>query len=303
MDNNQQKDNRPGGGRMPNGNKVPFMAILAIALVVILGITMFSGMFRSSSSTEISYDKFLDWLDAGYIKSVTIGSSKIDIELKGDELLTLTGQGSMTYYTGNPGDLFLVERLNKAGVTFKEKIDNGTTNLILDLVIYFIVPIVGIWILMGFVMKRMGGGSGGGIMGVGKSRAKVYIQKETGVTFKDVAGQDEAKESLQEVVDFLENPGKYTTIGAKLPKGALLVGPPGTGKTLLAKAVAGEAKCPFFSISGSDFVEMFVGVGASRVRDLFEEAKKNAPCIIFIDKIDAIGKSRDSRYGGGNDTA
>ena len=301
MDNNQQKDNRPGGGRMPNGNKVPFMAILAIALVVILGITMFSGMFRSSSSTEISYDKFLDWLDAGYIKSVTIGSSKIDIELKGDELLTLTGQGSMTYYTGNPGDLFLVERLNKAGVTFKEKIDNGTTNLILDLVIYFIVPIVGIWILMGFVMKRMGGGSGGGIMGVGKSRAKVYIQKETGVTFKDVAGQDEAKESLQEVVDFLENPGKYTTIGAKLPKGALLVGPPGTGKTLLAKAVAGEAKCPFFSISGSDFVEMFVGVGASRVRDLFEEAKKNAPCIIFIDEIDAIGKSRDSRYGGGND--
>ena len=301
MDNNQQKDNRPGGGRMPNGNKVPFMAILAIALVVILGITMFSGMFRSSSSTEISYDKFLDWLDAGYIKSVTIGSSKIDIELKGDELLTLTGQGSVTYYTGNPGDLFLVERLNKAGVTFKEKIDNGTTNLILDLVIYFIVPIVGIWILMGFVMKRMGGGGGGGIMGVGKSRAKVYIQKETGVTFKDVAGQDEAKESLQEVVDFLENPGKYTTIGAKLPKGALLVGPPGTGKTLLAKAVAGEAKCPFFSISGSDFVEMFVGVGASRVRDLFEEAKKNAPCIIFIDEIDAIGKSRDSRYGGGND--
>ena len=301
MDNNQQKDNRPGGGRMSNGNKVPFMAILAIALVVILGITMFSGMFRSSSSTEISYDKFLDWLDAGYIKSVTIGSSKIDIELKGDELRTLTGQGSVTYYTGNPGDLFLVERLNKAGVTFKEKIDNGTTNLILDLVIYFIVPIVAIWILMGFVMKRMGGGSGGGIMGVGKSRAKVYIQKETGVTFKDVAGQDEAKESLQEVVDFLENPGKYTTIGAKLPKGALLVGPPGTGKTLLAKAVAGEAKCPFFSISGSDFVEMFVGVGASRVRDLFEEAKKNAPCIIFIDEIDAIGKSRDSRYGGGND--
>lgn len=301
MDNNQQKDNRPGGGRMPNGNKVPFMAILAIALVVILGITMFSGMFRSSSSTEISYDKFLDWLDAGYIKSVTIGSSKIDIELKGDELLTLTGQGSMTYYTGNPGDLFLVERLNKAGVTFKEKIDNGTTNLILDLVIYFIVPIVGIWILMGFVMKRMGGGSGGGIMGVGKSRAKVYIQKETGVTFKDVAGQDEAKESLQEVVDFLENPGKYTTIGAKLPKGALLVGPPGTGKTLLAKAVAGEANVPFFSLAGSDFVEMFVGVGASRVRDLFKDAQKQAPCIIFIDEIDAIGKSRDSRFGGGND--
>lgn len=301
MDNNQQRDNRPGGGKMPNGNKVPFMAILAIALVVILGVTMFSGMFRSSSSTEISYDKFLNWLDEGYIKSVTIGSSRIEIELKGNELLNLSGQGSVTYYTGNPGDLFLVERLNKAGVTFKEKIDNGTTNLILDLVIYFIVPIVAIWILMGFVMKRMGGGSGGGIMGVGKSRAKVYIQKETGVTFKDVAGQDEAKESLQEVVDFLENPGKYTTIGAKLPKGALLVGPPGTGKTLLAKAVAGEAKCPFFSISGSDFVEMFVGVGASRVRDLFEEAKKNAPCIIFIDEIDAIGKSRDSQLGGNDE--
>lgn len=301
MDNNQQKDNRPGGGRMPNGNKVPFVAILAIALVVILGITMFSGMFRSSSSTEISYDKFLDWLDAGYIKSVTIGSSKIDIELKGDELLTLTGQGSVTYYTGNPGDLFLVERLNKAGVTFKEKIDNGTTNLILDLVIYFIVPIVGIWILMGFVMKRMGGGSGGGIMGVGKSRAKVYIQKETGVTFKDVAGQDEAKESLQEVVDFLENPGKYTTIGAKLPKGALLVGPPGTGKTLLAKAVAGEADVPFFSISGSEFVEMFVGMGASKVRDLFRQANEKAPCIVFIDEIDTIGKKRDGQGMSGND--
>ena len=301
MDNNQQKDNRPGGGRMSNGNKVPFMAILAIALVVILGITMFSGMFRSSSSTEISYDKFLDWLDAGYIKSVTIGSSKIDIELKGDELRTLTGQGSVTYYTGNPGDLFLVERLNKAGVTFKEKIDNGTTNLILDLVIYFIVPIVAIWILMGFVMKRMGGGSGGGIMGVGKSRAKVYIQKETGVTFKDVAGQDEAKESLQEVVDFLENPGKYTTIGAKLPKGALLVGPPGTGKTLLAKAVAGEADVPFFSISGSEFVEMFVGMGASKVRDLFRQANEKAPCIVFIDEIDTIGKKRDGQGMSGND--
>ena len=197
-------------------------------------------------------------------------------------------------------DPLLVQRLEKAGVTYKREVSSGITDLLLNVVLTFVLPMVLLWIVFGLLMRKMGGG-GGGIMGVGKNKAKVYVQKETGITFKDVAGQDEAKESLQEVVDFLENPGKYTTIGAKLPKGALLVGPPGTGKTLLAKAVAGEAKCPFFSISGSDFVEMFVGVGASRVRDLFEEAKKNAPCIIFIDEIDAIGKSRDSRYGGGND--
>ena len=229
-----------------------------------------------------------------------MNGSNLEVELKGDALRSAIGQRTVTYYTGNMNDPLLVQRLEKAGVTYKREVSSGITDLLLNVVLTFVLPMVLLWIVFGLLMRKMGGG-GGGIMGVGKNKAKVYVQKETGITFKDVAGQDEAKESLQEVVDFLENPGKYTTIGAKLPKGALLVGPPGTGKTLLAKAVAGEAKCPFFSISGSDFVEMFVGVGASRVRDLFEEAKKNAPCIIFIDEIDAIGKSRDSRYGGGND--
>ena len=203
------------------------------------------------------------------------------------------------YYTGNVLDDTLVKRLDKAGVEFKSQIPDTASSLIMDIFITVILPIVLLVFMFNFLMKKMS--KGGGMMGIGKSNAKMYMEKQTGVTFLDVAGEDEAKESLQEVVDFLHNPGKYTGIGAKLPKGALLVGPPGTGKTLLAKAVAGEANVPFFSLSGSEFVEMFVGVGASRVRDLFEEAKKNAPCIVFIDEIDAIGKSRDSRYGGGND--
>ena len=276
------------------------MVFLAITVAVLLGMALFNGLMGSSGSEEISYDKFLEWLDNGYIKSVTVNGSNLEVELKGDALRSAIGQRTVTYYTGNMNDPLLVQRLEKAGVTYKREVSSGITDLLLNVVLTFVLPMVLLWIVFGLLMRKMGGG-GGGIMGVGKNKAKVYVQKETGITFKDVAGQDEAKESLQEVVDFLENPGKYTTIGAKLPKGALLVGPPGTGKTLLAKAVAGEAKCPFFSISGSDFVEMFVGVGASRVRDLFEEAKKNAPCIIFIDEIDAIGKSRDSRYGGGND--
>lgn len=305
MDNNEQRDNRPGGqgpGRGPNNknHRSPLIALLSIAVAVLLFMALFNGLTGSSGSEEITYDKFLEWLDAGYVKSVTINSSTIEIELKGDELRTAIGQRAITYYTGNMSDPLLIQRLERAGVTYQREVGNAATDLILNVLLTFILPVLLLWALFGVLMRKMGGG-GGGIMGVGKSKAKVYVQKETGITFKDVAGQDEAKESLQEVVDFLENPGKYTTIGAKLPKGALLVGPPGTGKTLLAKAVAGEAKCPFFSISGSDFVEMFVGVGASRVRDLFEEAKKNAPCIIFIDEIDAIGKSRDSRYGGGND--
>ena len=204
----------------------------------------------------------------------------------------------MTYYTGRMDDDKLVDRLQKAGVEFKEEIPDNTTSLILNVLLSF-APLVLIWVLMGVLLRRMN--SSTGMMGVGKSRAKMYMQNETGVTFKDVAGEDEAKESLQEAVDFLEHPERYAEIGAKLPKGALLVGPPGTGKTLLAKAVAGEAKVPFFSLTGSDFVEMFVGVGASRVRDLFDEAKKNAPCIIFIDEIDAIGKSRNAGGYGGND--
>ena len=304
MDNNQQNDNRPNGpggsGQGPNRNRSAFMVFLAITVAVLLGMALFNGLMGSSGSEEISYDKFLEWLDNGYIKSVTVNGSNLEIELKGDALRSAIGQRTVTYYTGNMNDPLLVQRLEKAGVTYKREVSSGISDLVLNVVLTFVLPMVLLWIVFGLLMRKMGGG-GGGIMGVGKNKAKVYVQKETGITFKDVAGQDEAKESLQEVVDFLENPGKYTTIGAKLPKGALLVGPPGTGKTLLAKAVAGEAKCPFFSISGSDFVEMFVGVGASRVRDLFEEAKKNAPCIIFIDEIDAIGKSRDSRYGGGND--
>ena len=304
MDNNQQNDNRPNGpggaGQGPNRNRSAFMVFLAITVAVLLGMALFNGLMGSSGSEEISYDKFLEWLDNGYIKSVTVNGSNLEVELKGDALRSAIGQRTVTYYTGNMNDPLLVQRLEKAGVTYKREVSSGITDLLLNVVLTFVLPMVLLWIVFGLLMRKMGGG-GGGIMGVGKNKAKVYVQKETGITFKDVAGQDEAKESLQEVVDFLENPGKYTTIGAKLPKGALLVGPPGTGKTLLAKAVAGEAKCPFFSISGSEFVEMFVGVGASRVRDLFEEAKKNAPCIIFIDEIDAIGKSRDSRYGGGND--
>ena len=304
MDNNQQNDNRPNGpggaGQGPNRNRSAFMVFLAITVAVLLGMALFNGLMGSSGSEEISYDKFLEWLDNGYIKSVTVNGSNLEVELKGDALRSAIGQRTVTYYTGNMNDPLLVQRLEKAGVTYKREVSSGITDLLLNVVLTFVLPMVLLWIVFGLLMRKMGGG-GGGIMGVGKNKAKVYVQKETGITFKDVAGQDEAKESLQEVVDFLENPGKYTTIGAKLPKGALLVGPPGTGKTLLAKAVAGEAKCPFFSISGSDFVEMFVGVGASRVRDLFEEANKNAPCIIFIDEIDAIGKSRDSRYGGGND--
>lgn len=260
--------------------------------------SFFSNMMGKTTSSEISYDKFLSLLEEGKVKEVAI-----DADL-GRVVITPKEQKSplisRTYYSMVPesGDQ-LTNRLHEAKVTIvREKPDfaGGFIAQILSFLIPFVILIVG----MNLLMRRMN--KGGGMMGVGKSKAKAYVQKETGITFKDVAGQDEAKESLQEVVDFLHNPGKYTTIGAKLPKGALLVGPPGTGKTLLAKAVAGEAKVPFFSLSGSDFVEMFVGVGASRVRDLFEEAKKNAPCIIFIDEIDAIGKSRDSgKYGGGND--
>jgi cell division protease FtsH len=303
MDNNQQNDNRPGGNRNGRGsggqgpkNTSPLMIFLAVTLVALLAMGLLNNMMSDTSSVEITYDQFLDLVDSGVVDSVTMDSTQITITPKGDAIYR---RGVETYYTGRVDDPNLVERLEKAGVTFKEEIPDTTANLILNLVLSF-APLLLIWLVFGLVMRKMSQ-NGGGVMGVGKNKARVYAQKDTGVLFKDVAGQDEAKESLQEVVDFLENPGKYTTIGAKLPKGALLVGPPGTGKTLLAKAVAGEAKCPFFSLSGSDFVEMFVGVGASRVRELFEEAKKNAPCIIFIDEIDAIGKSRDTKFGGGND--
>lgn len=295
--NNEGRDNRGGGdsGNNRNRNHSTLIVFIVVTLVTLLIMSFVNNSIKDSTSQEITYSQFLSMLEKGQVKSVTIGSNKLTIIPKSQPFST---QGvEVTCYTGRTDDPDLISRLEKAGVEFKEEIPDTTTNLILNVVLSF-APLILIWIILGVVMRRM---SGGGVMGVGKSKAKVYVQKETGVTFADVAGQDEAKESLQEVVDFLENPGKYTKIGAKLPKGALLVGPPGTGKTLLARAVAGEAHCPFFSLSGSDFVEMFVGVGASRVRDLFEEAKKNAPCIIFIDEIDAIGKSRDSRYGGGND--
>ena len=244
-------------------------------------------------SKEISYTEFLNMINEDKVAAVEFASQQINITPK-------TEKGSIsltTYYTGYVNDSELLPLLKEKDIDIRATIPDNTSTWVYN-ILSFVIPLVLVWILLGFLMKRMGGG---GMMGVGKSNAKVYVEKSTGVTFKDVAGQDEAKESLQEVVDFLHNPGKYTQIGAKLPKGALLVGPPGTGKTLLAKAVAGEAGVPFFSLAGSDFVEMFVGVGASRVRDLFKEAQKQAPCIIFIDEIDAIGKSRDSRYGGGND--
>ena len=284
MNENHRND---GSGHNQGGNRnhSAILLFLVVTLITLLIMSFVNRMMSDSTSEEITYDQFLALLDRDLVDKVTIGPDKLTIVTKNQPL---SGQGiEYSYFTGRVSDPDLVSRLEKAGVEFSGLIPDNTTSLIL------------IWVLMGVIFRRMA--NSGGMMGVGKSRAKMYMQSETGVTFKDVAGQDEAKESLQETVDFLEHPDKYAQIGAKLPKGALLVGPPGTGKTLLAKAVAGEAHCPFFSLTGSDFVEMFVGVGASRVRDLFDEAKKNAPCIIFIDEIDAIGKSRNAGGYGGND--
>ncbi len=298
-----------------NNNKKPRQPIMLFVLFALIAMFITSLLYSSagSSTTEaITYTKFLKLVEEDQVKSVVFDGDQINIKLTKDASYKSKSQKSqlqaqlykestgqdltMTYYTAYIADEDLLPLLKAHNVEIDGEIADSTAVIIYN-VLSFVIPIVLLWILMSFLMKRMGGGA----MGVGKSNAKVYVEKSTGVTFKDVAGQDEAKESLQEVVDFLHNPQKYTAIGAKLPKGALLVGPPGTGKTLLAKAVAGEAGVPFFSLAGSDFVEMFVGVGASRVRDLFKEAQKAAPCIIFIDEIDAIGKSRDSRYGGGND--
>ena len=263
--------------------------------------------FSSATTKEIPYNEFVTMLEKGEVDSVYITSDKVEITPKAKETNKTAGnnpfitqqQALMTYYTGRAeSDDALSERLLKAGVEINPEIPDGS-GMILSILLTYILPILLLWFVISFAYRKMS--KGGGMMGVGKSNAKVYVQKETGITFQDVAGEDEAKESLQEVVDFLHNPGKYVKIGAKLPKGALLVGPPGTGKTLIAKAVAGEAHVPFFSLTGSDFIELYVGVGASRVRDLFKEATKNAPCIIFIDEIDAIGRSRDSKYGGGNE--
>lgn len=292
--------NRSGGngGRNNRGGQ-GIMAFILLTLVALFVYALISNSISHASTQEKSYSDFIKQLDKGNVKSVEFDSYEIDYKLVDDGHKNY----DITYYTGRVADDELVPTLKKAktsegkSIEIKAAIPDNTSTWIFN-ILSFIVPLILLWVLLAFVSKKMGGSMG---MGVGKSTAKVYVEKSTGVTFKDVAGQDEAKESLQEVVDFLHNPKRYTDIGAKLPKGALLVGPPGTGKTLLAKAVAGEAGVPFFSLAGSDFVEMFVGVGASRVRDLFEEAQKMAPCIIFIDEIDAIGKSRDSRYGGGND--
>ena len=299
MNNNTPPNNKGNGNN--NGSKAPkntqnmlMFAVFVIAAILVWA--LFNNQYTQATSQEITYDKFLDMLEADEVASVedTGSTWKITPKEKDKDGVTLT------YYTGKmANDTELLPLMREKNVEIQPYIQNDAMISIALNILSIVVPMILLWVLFSGFMRRMGGG--GGVMGVGKSKAKVYIEKETGVTFKDVAGEEEAKESLVEVVDFLHNPEKYTEIGAKLPKGALLVGPPGTGKTLLAKAVAGEAHVPFFSLAGSDFVEMFVGVGASRVRDLFEEAKKNAPCIVFIDEIDAIGKSRDSRMGGNDE--
>ena len=289
---NQNNKNNPNPNNKNNKQGFSFVILVAvITSILVLALYQFQG---SGAEKEISYDKFLRLVKTGHVEEVEIENDKILIKTK--ELKDKDGkeQPSRKYYTGIVNDEKLPETLNRAGVKYSQEIPDTTSAVIWQLVATFlpIALLVGMIVWMTRKMSK-----GGGMMGVGKSNAKMYVEKSTGVTFKDVAGQDEAKESLQEVVDFLHNPGKYTSVGAKLPKGALLVGPPGTGKTLLAKAVAGEAKVPFFSLSGSAFVEMYVGVGASRVRDLFKQAQQMAPCIIFIDEIDAIGKSRDNQMG------
>lgn len=305
----------------PKNNRQGWGVILVTTLLVTFIVLGLYSLMQDNNPEEISYDKFLELVDDKKVEEVTIDTSRIYITLKEETKKeeaqkdsetgnlvnqleeSVKGKGNRQkdpdYYTGVVNDEGLTERLEKAGVKFSAKIPDTLSSMLFELFITLVIPILMLVVLFNFLMRRVS--KGGGMMGIGKSNAKVYVEKETGVTFQDVAGQDEAKESLQEVVDFLHNPGKYTGIGAKLPKGALLVGPPGTGKTLLAKAVAGEAKVPFFSLSGSAFVEMYVGVGASRVRDLFKQAQQMAPCIVFIDEIDAIGKTRDTMMGGNDE--
>lgn len=286
-------DNKNNNDKKKNSNAQSIAIIIVIALIMMLFFNYLSQKFKESQREEVRYDEFLQMLDDEVVKSVLIKEDTIEITKNDNK------RPQITYYTGKVLDDKLVDRLEDAGVEYKEDII-PQSSFLMTILVYYILPFMLIGGVMMLLFRSVGRG-GGGVMGVGKSNAKVYVQKETGVTFRDVAGQEESKESLREIVDFLHNPGKYTRIGAKLPKGALLVGPPGTGKTLLAKAVAGEAKVPFYSLSGSDFVEMFVGVGASRVRDLFKQAQQSAPCIIFIDELDAIGKSRDNRYGGNDE--
>ena len=304
--NNDNRNNNRNNNNNNNNNKKPknvnlIIFIIIAAVVTFIGLTLLSNMFRNATYKEISYDQFMQMIDEDKVKKVALEQDRILITPVEEEKQSGIAGVSYTYYTGYVNDDTLVPLLKRKGIEFEGYIPDSSSSIV-EFLLAYVLPFLFIYIIFAFVYRRIAknGGMMGG-MGVGKSNAKVYVQKKTGVTFKDVAGQDEAKESLTEIVDFLHYPEKYAKIGAKLPKGALLVGPPGTGKTLLARAIAGEAGVPFFTISGSDFVEMFVGVGASRVRDLFKEAQKQAPCIIFIDEIDAIGKSRDTRYGGNDE--
>ena len=297
MDNQKMNNNRPdqdpegGNNKKDDMNKKSLMIMVILAIAVMIIAQMLSGKIASASQKEVTYTEFMQDVKDGKVTKVELDSDRIYYEVK--------NQKNVKYYTGNVQDERLYEELDNAGVTYSRKVID-TTTYVMSSILSFVLPTV-LMVAVMMIFYRFAFKGGGGVMGVGKSNAKLYVQDKTGVTFQDVAGQEESKESLREIVDFLHNPEKYTKIGAKLPKGALLVGPPGTGKTLLAKAVAGEAGVPFFSLSGSDFVEMFVGVGASRVRDLFKQAQQNAPCIIFIDELDAIGKSRDSRFGGNDE--
>ena len=321
MDNNQNPNNSQGNGNnRPGGNgnnndrgprrQSVFMFIIA-ALMTLLMVSYFMRLINGSGTQEVTYNEFIQMLENGEIEKASISSDRIEFNKKSEEsaqpdmsslFFYATSPSATLYYTGKIEDDDTVSaRLLDAGVEVSGEVSDGSS-ILMSILLTYVLPILLMWVLLSLLFRKMNK-SGGGFMGMGfgKSNAKVYVQKDTGVTFADVAGEDEAKESLVEVVDFLHNPAKYSKIGARLPKGALLVGPPGTGKTLLAKAVAGEAHVPFFSLAGSDFIELYVGVGASRVRDLFQEAEKNAPCIVFIDEIDAIGRSRDSKYGGGNE--
>ena len=297
MDNQKMNNNRPdqdpegGNNKKDDMNKKSLMIMVILAIAVMIIAQMLTGKIASASQKEVTYTEFMQDVKDGKVTKVELDSDRIYYEVK--------NQKNVKYYTGNVQDERLYEELDNAGVTYSRKVID-TTTYVMSSILSFVLPTV-LMVAVMMIFYRFAFKGGGGVMGVGKSNAKLYVQDKTGVTFQDVAGQEESKESLREIVDFLHNPEKYTKIGAKLPKGALLVGPPGTGKTLLAKAVAGEAGVPFFSLSGSDFVEMFVGVGASRVRDLFKQAQQNAPCIIFIDELDAIGKSRDSRFGGNDE--
>ena len=298
--NGSQGPNGSGGSEQNNPRRTSLILLAIAAIVTLISMSLFMRMINNATNQEITYGKFQELVEGGKAAEVTWDDDTIYLKLQQTNQKTLfSAMPEVTYYTGKAqSDDALTAYLKEYKVASYGKDVPDSSGLILTMILTYVLPIVVMWLLLSLLFRRMGGG---GPMGVGKSNAKVYVQKETGITFKDVAGEDEAKESLQEVVDFLHNPQRYVKIGAKLPKGALLVGPPGTGKTLLAKAVAGEAKVPFFSLTGSDFIELYVGVGASRVRDLFKEATKNAPCIIFIDEIDAIGRSRDSKYGGGNE--